>query len=523
MRAKREDGRVSAILHEEFPVRFWDHDLGPDRTRLFTTEIPDGDAEWELRDLTGHIGAALNDECTWDLTPDGRTVVATWVITEPGGSLRRTLVAIDVATGERRILADDPDHEYDSPRLSPDGTLVAVCVRKRLTPEDPGDLWLGLVPVAGGELRALAAEWDRWPRSPRWTPDGTALVVAADDQGRSPLWRVDVATGHPVRLTADNGTYTDFYVSPDGHWVYARRSAIDSPPAPVRLALDGLSAAERLPHPAEPVALPGRLEEVTTLAEDGTPVRGWLAVPHGASAEAPAPLLVSIHGGPVMSAKDWSWGWNPWPAVARGYAVLQPDFALSTGYGIDFIRRGWGQWGGTPYTDVTSITDAAQERPEIDPERAAAMGASFGGYMANWIAGHTNRFKAIVTHASIWSLDQSIGASDISYFFTREMTAEAADAHSPHHFADAMTTPMLITHGDKDYRVPISEALQLWWALSSRWKAENSPNPHKFLYFPGENHFILKPNNVKVWYTTYLTFLDHHVRGEKWQRPDLLG
>jgi dipeptidyl aminopeptidase/acylaminoacyl peptidase len=284
---------------------------------------------------------------------------------------------------------------------------------------------------------------------------------------------------------------------------------------------------ESLPGPTEAlgasVQVPGRLEEVTTTGADGTPLRAWIALPQQASANAPAPMLLWIHGGPLHSWNAWSWRWNPWIAVAHGYAVLLPDPALSTGYGIDFIRRGWGAWGAAPYTDLMAIVDAAQERPDIDADRTAAMGGSFGGYMANWIAGHTDRFAAIVTHASLWALDQMMATTDASHYWIREMTREMTDANSPHRFAGAITTPMLVIHGDKDYRVPIGEALRLWWDLLSRSKAEDGSRPHKFLYFPDENHWILKPNHAKVWYSTILAFLAHHVHGEDWQRPSLLG
>jgi dipeptidyl aminopeptidase/acylaminoacyl peptidase len=271
------------------------------------------------------------------------------------------------------------------------------------------------------------------------------------------------------------------------------------------------------------VNLPGVLTEVATTGADGTPVRGWLAVPHGAGKDAPAPLLLKIHGGPTMSANKWPWQSNPWVYVSRGYAVLMPDPALSSGYGQDFIRRGWGAWGDAPYTDLMRITDAALERDDIDASRTGALGGSFGGYMANWIAGHTDRFAAIVTHASLWDLNQSTEVGDEAHYFRQEMTYETAEAMSPHHFADAITTPMLITHGDKDYRVPIGEAMKLWWDLSSRAKSGNGSSPHKFLYYPTENHFVTSPNHNLLWHAAVLAFFDHHVRGMEWRRPDLLG
>jgi len=282
-----------------------------------------------------------------------------------------------------------------------------------------------------------------------------------------------------------------------------------------------------LPGPAEAlgasVRVPATLEEVNATAADGTPLRAWIALPSQAGAESPVPLLLWIHGGPLSSWNAWSWRWNPWIAVARGYAVLLPDPALSTGYGYEFIKRGWGDWGGAPYTDLMAIIDAAEERPDIDAGRTAAMGGSFGGYMANWVAGHTDRFAAIVTHASVWALDQMITTTDAPYYWLRELTDKRREANSPHRFAPAITTPVLVIHGDKDYRVPIGEALRLWWDLLSRSSAADGSSPHKFLYFPDENHWILKPGNVKAWYATVLAFLDHHVRGQEWQRPELLG
>lgn len=485
-----------------------------------------GESTLDFRDITGHAGRALDDESTWDIAPDGDTVVTRWAVAESGASQRYTVQAIDVATGARRALADTIEYQYESPRVSPDGTRVALVVSRRPTPQDPGGYWLGVVPIDGGEVRHLTADWDRWPDVPHWTPDGTALVVSAHDGGHGPLWKVDAMTGELTRLTR-GGAYADIQISPDGRWVYALRSSVDSPPAPVRIALDGSGTVEFLPGPAEALGVdtrvPGRLEEVTTTAADGTPLRAWLALPDRAGGDSPAPLLLWVHGGPLLSWHTWSWRWNPWLAVAEGYAVLLPDPALSTGYGIDFIRRGWGCWGGTPYTDLMSITDAALERADLDAERTCAMGGSYGGYMANWIAGHTDRFSAIVTHASIWALDQAMPTSDASHEWFREMTAGMGEANSPHRFVDAITTPMLVIHGDKDYRVPIGQGLRLWWDLMSRSKAPDGSSPHKFLYFPEENHWVLTPSHAKIWYATVFAFLGHHVCGREWQRPELLG
>jgi dipeptidyl aminopeptidase/acylaminoacyl peptidase len=242
-------------------------------------------------------------------------------------------------------------------------------------------------------------------------------------------------------------------------------------------------------------------------------------LPDGASAATPAPLLLWIHGGPLSSWNGWHWRWNPWVMAAHGYAVLLPDPALSTGYGRAFVTRGWGRWGAEPYTDVLALTDAAERLPEIDAARTAAMGGSFGGYLANWVAGHTDRFAAVVTHASLWALDQFVPTTDGPDYWRRELTAQARAEYSPHLHADAIRTPMLVIHGDRDHRVPIGEALRLWSDLTARC---SDRVPHKFLYFPDENHWVLRPSHARLWYATVLAFLAHYVNGADWVVPDLL-
>ncbi len=527
-RTARSEAKVAAVLHESYPVRFWDHDLGPDEVRLLTGRVPAEPAagaadpgRMTLHDLTPAPGRAL-DEAHVALSPDGSSVATTWHVPERGGR-RSTLVLIDAVTGERRTLLDDPDEEYEASAFSPDGLRLAVLASRRSTRTSPPRPSLVVLDLPLRERTDLAPGWDRWPGVPRWTPDGSALVFAADDGGRSPVFRLDVAAGgDPVRLTGDHGAYTDLQVSPDGRWVYALRSTVGDPPAPVRLdAHTPDQQPQPLQGPAPDVDVPGALTEVGATAEDGTPLRAWLVLPSGASAQTPVPLLLWVHGGPVLSWNAWSWRWNPWLMAARGYAVLLPDPALSTGYGQEFIRRGWGRWGDAPYTDLMAITDATVARPDVDADRTAAMGGSFGGYMANWIAGHTDRFRAIVTHASLWALDQFAPTTDAYDFWRREMTPEVALANSPHRFVDEIRTPLLVVHGDKDYRVPIGEALRLWAELAERSDADGAM-PHKFLYFPDENHWVLKPQHTKIWYQVVEAFLDTTVHGKPWQVPDLL-
>ena len=525
-RKQRKEHKVSAILHERSPVRFWDHDLGPAVPRLFTGALGagsgPGDETVVLHDLTPAPGAALAS-ATFDVTPDGAIVVTGWNVTERGG-LRECVAVLDVATGERRMLLDEPGYEYAAPRISPDGTRVACLRETRPTPHEPPDVDLVVVALSGGEAAVVTEGWDRWPAGQhQWLPDGSGLVVVADEDGRAPVFRIGL-DAEVTRLTGDDFAYAEVQVAPDGRTAYALRSSYAEPHRVVRLSLAATDQdSVPLQGPVETPALPGRLEEVETTGEDGSRVRSWLALPDGAGPEAPAPLLLWIHGGPLGSWNSWSWRWNPWVAVAQGYAVLLPDPALSTGYGRGFIARGWGAWGAAPYTDLMAATDAALTREDLDASRTAAMGGSFGGYMANWVAGHTDRFRAIVTHASLWALEGFGPTTDAPWYWRLEMTPEMTEASSPHRFVDDIVTPMLLIHGDKDYRVPIGEGLRLWSELAARAEAEDGEMEHKFLYFPDENHWVLTPQHAKVWYATVLAFCDHHVRDQAWTTPELLS
>ncbi|HEY3681984.1 MAG TPA: alpha/beta fold hydrolase [Streptosporangiaceae bacterium] len=521
-RKARSEAGVSALLHEGYPVRYWDHDLGVAETRLFAADLEDG-PEAPLgvpRDLTPEPGRALAEQ-GFQAFPDGAAVVTGWRVRLPGGRSRGTIVLIDAATGERRTLAGDDDHHFDAPHVSPDGRYVA-CVRDVVArPDRPDELTLWLIDLATGESRDLLPDDEHWPAEIAWAPDSAHIYFTADASGRKPVFRVAVESAALTRVTGDDAAYDDPAPSPDGRFVYALRSTIGEPPTPVRVD-PRTGEVTALPAPGARPAVPGTVTEIATTVADGATVRGWLVLPEGTSSARPAPLLLVIHGGPMSSWNHWHWRWNPWLMAARGYAVLLPDPALSTGYGQDFLARGWESWGGAPYDDLMAITDAAAARDDIDDSRVAALGGSFGGYMANWMAGHTDRFACIVSHASLWALDQMGATTDDASDWTEsigdpETTPERIAANTPHAHAAEIRTPMLVIHGDKDYRVPIGEALRLWWDLIKR----EVPDA-KFLYFPDENHWVLAPGNVKVWYETVLAFLDHHVRAEPWRRPELL-
>ncbi|WP_420179636.1 S9 family peptidase [Paenarthrobacter sp. TA1.8] len=537
-RKARKDNKVSAILHSGYPVRYWDTDLGPAEPRLFAVEqgaeeepgkpsTVDASAPLQLRNLTAGVGSSLREAKTV-VSPDGKTIYTSMTKALAKADSREVLAAVDVATGTVKVLLDHEGMSYFPGPVSPDNRTLVVQSESDTTPTQAPHVKLHLVDVSGGEttdLEPLAHQWDRWATPLAWLPDGTAVLAAADDDGAGPLFRIDVADGAVTRVTPDAAAYSDVVVSPDGTTAYALRSSYEFPAEAVRINL-ATGEVVRLQAPAERPLYRGRLERVETTAEDGSRVPAYLALPEGASAGNPAPLLLWIHGGPLNSWNAWTWRWNPWLLVAKGYAVLLPDPALSTGYGQEFIQRGWGEWGKKPFTDLMAITDAVVARPDIDESRTAAMGGSFGGYMANWVAGQTDRFKAIVTHASLWALDQFGPTTDAAQYWLKEMTVEMAMENSPHLNVGNIKTPMLVIHGDKDYRVPIGEGLRLWYELlsSSQLPADdNGQSPHRFLYFPDENHWVLQPQHAKVWYGVVEHFLAKQVLGEEVALPEELG
>ncbi|MCD1286769.1 MULTISPECIES: alpha/beta fold hydrolase [unclassified Brevibacterium] len=540
---ERIEAKVSGILHTGFPVRRWDHDLGPGVQTLAVADL--STLADEFPDVPSELGQAVDDEegtpartpsaidfhhlslppgrlVDWAVDDNARFALVELEKPIDGRLEAGELWRIDLRGGRppRRLTEPAADHSFGIAAISPDGTRALVTREQFWTPKTNLSMTLMVLDLETGATRPVWPDADFW-FSPLWVDDQT-LVATADDHGRGSVFIGDVDDPQPRRLAGGPGKKYSFSgLRLSGESVLATASAIDVAPLPIAIDLASGEVSE-LANPASTIDEEGTLAEVEARAEDGTAVRAWLALP---DSEGPHPLVVFAHGGPWGSWNAWTYRWNPGPFVAAGYAVLLPDPAISTGYGQAMIDRGQQQLGGVPFTDVMALTDEACARAEIDAERIALAGGSYGGYMANWVAGHTgDRFRCIVSHASLWNTTSMGRTTDNASW--DEAMREQADTYSPHLFASDIEVPMLVIHGDKDYRVPIGQGQELWFDLLTKSRTPLDPDghtQHRFLYYPDEGHWVLGRGNAEVWYRTVLAFLDTHVLGIEAERPRTLG
>jgi dipeptidyl aminopeptidase/acylaminoacyl peptidase len=503
----RERG-ADARRYTGYPVRHWNRWLGPLHPRVFLLE--DVRVPTPLERLVPiELGDPERlDDHGFALSPDARTLVASRR-GDPDALLQTPdeLIRVDLASGEQRVLAAGA-YQYAEISVSPD-SRQAVAVRTSLrTRAGAENITLWLADLDGGEGRDLTPQLDAWPAQPSWAPDGAHVLFTAWLRGQRPVFSVPVGAGAEAatsRLTGE-GDFMGPRALPGSDRVVAIHSSPVHPPTLATVAADG--GVRQLTEADVPAPLRVRMEELTVTV-DGVPVRSALILPEGERDE-PLPLLVHVHGGPQECYSSWLWGLNAAAFAAAGFAVLQPDPAATPGYGQAFVDRGWGRWD-VVQRDVLATIDGAVARPDVDGERVVVLGASFGGLMVNLLLGATDRFRAGVSHAGIWDWVQYHGSSDIGRSF---MLGQFGDPYldpqplldvSPLALGGDYSTPLLITHGEKDYRVPIDQALKGWTALRA------GDAPAELLVFPGEDHHINGPANSALWYDAALEFLTRGV------------
>jgi len=496
------------------PVRHWDHWLHENEDMANTHLIAcRGDGK-QRTDLTPAARRELAIEPQFDLSDDGRQVAITWSTPGQDREQDTALRVFDLDAGSDRIFGAEACCNLESPLFAPGGRTLAAVQAFRSAASAPCPR-LVLFNVKTGKGRSLGSDWDRWPQPQQWSADGSALLVTADDAGTTPLFRVDAKSGKVVRMSrAGSGGHHSACLSlPDGGAV-GIRSTLQQAPEPFLVKAGGRSAPRRLAR------LSGfdsadwiETESIQTRSTDGKSVQSWLLKPRGAKGR--LPTLMWIHGGPMgMSGDNWHWRWNPLPYLAQGYAIIQPNPRGSTGFGQEFIQGIWGNtWGGQCYEDLMAVADAVSARKDIDGNRMMAMGGSFGGYMSNWIGTQTDRFRCIITHASIVNMTTFTGVTDHPAWWYLEMGGEnpyqnqdSFDRYAPWKYLANWKTPTLIIHGEKDYRCPVGEALTLFEGL--QYHGVES----ELLLFPDECHFIQKPQNILAWYDTISEFLGRHMQ-----------
>lgn len=517
--AERAKKGPSARRYTRQPVRHWDHWLTQDAERAHTHLILCDAGGGQRVDLTPQATTEFAIEPHLDIAPCGAHALASWATPGADREDDSALLIVDLATRAQRLVPQGANTNTESGLFAPDSRSI-VAVRSTRSPKDVVRPTLVLIDVARGEVvRELARDWDRWPLLADWRADGRQLLVTADDEGGVPVYAVDVAQDlvRPLSALPAGGSHAGVAALADGRIAAIRSTLLDAPEC---VLYEGATAAEPRPLARLSGFVPAtdwaETESITTISTDGQPVQSWITRPKGAFTDgARAPTLLWIHGGPIgMSGDGWHWRWNPLLAVAQGYVVVQPNPRGSTGFGQDFVQGIWGNvWGQQCYRDLMAVTDALQSRPEVDGDRLMAMGGSFGGYMTNWIGTQTDRFRCLITHASICTMAQFTGTTDHPAWWYLEMGGEnpyadpaGYDRHAPIRHVAQWKTPTLILHGEKDYRCPVSEGLNLFEAL--QYHGVDS----ELVIFPDENHWILKPRNIVAWYDHVLAFLGKHLR-----------
>jgi dipeptidyl aminopeptidase/acylaminoacyl peptidase len=512
--AERKKKGPNARHYTRQPVRHWDHWLHQN-DNMANTHLVVCSADGTNRvDLTPEVTREFSIEPHLDLSDDGVQVLASWATPGADREEDSSVLLIDIATGARKLLGAQQNTLNKNALFAPDGKTIAA-VRSTRSPRTVMRPTLTLIDTASGAQRTLAADWDRWPQLQSWSADGQRLFVTADDDGHTPVFAVDAGSGKVTRLTAHSagGAHDKVLPLAGGQLTCIRSTLLDAPEC---VTLDAHTEAT----PRALARLSGfapaefaQVEFLRTPSTDGTPIQWFFITPKHVSGN--LPVLLWIHGGPIgMDQDGWHWRWNPLLAVAAGYAVALPNPRGSTGFGQDFIQGIWGNvWGKQCFEDLMAVTDAIEKRADVDARRIMAMGGSFGGYMTNWIGTQTQRFKCLITHASICTMAQFTGTTDHPPWWYLEMGGEDPyadmprfDRYAPIRFIKNWKTPTLIIHGELDYRCPIGEGLNLFEAL--QYHGVDS----ELLVFPDENHWILKPKNIVVWYETVLGFLRKHMQ-----------
>ncbi len=558
-----EKSKVKALIFTHLLYRHWNAYKEGKRSHILVLAVDacvgtaaPGCPAGVARDLTpGDYDApvfSLGGQDDYAFSPDGQEICYTSNHDKnPAASTNNDLWIVPVSGGPagsiqaKNITADNPASD-STPLYSPDGRYIAYRAQQR--PGYESDRFrLMLYDRKTGEKKNLSEQFDRWVGTFAWLGSRT-IMLSAENEGDSPLYYYTLqsdqeggGTYSPWPPEDVSGFNDDVTSTPDARWLIFSRMSISSPgeifraatgmPGCVDIHYDTskppykakrdclLHLAEQITHLNDPVlsqVAMSPLESFWFTGAHGDEVEGFLVKPPNFDPSKKYPVKFLIHGGPEGSwGDDWSYRWNPELFAANGYVVIMINFHGSTGYGQKFIDAINGDWGGAPFEDLMKGLDYAEKTyPFIDKDRECALGASYGGYAINWILGHTDRFKCLVSHDGMFNAESAWGTTEELWFNDWEFKGTPYDNRamyekwSPHQYAKSFKTPTLVIHGQLDYRLDVSEGLQLFTTL------QMEGIPSKMLYFPDEGHWVLKPQNSQLWYKTVNDWVDQWTKDQ---------
>ena len=536
---------VKAQIFTHLLYKHWNHFTGDKRNHLFLLDLATGQA----RDLTPndpHDIPPFSTEggCGCAISPDSKELAFTENLDEePAISTNADIFTLDLTNpaAKPNKISTSPGGDFN-PAYSPDGKYLAWRSQARASYESD-KFRLLLYDRTTKQTKDLLPRFDRWVDEFSWLSDSRSIVFASGDEGLSSLHEVAIIDGHLKNslITGDGpGEFSDVHPLPNGASVVVSGMSIGRPAEAFKIdpffgfvdTVRDIKAAPIAPNDSQFAKAASRLTHLNDdrlsglnipplelfwfTVTDKTKVEGFLIKPPAFDPAKKYPVKFLIHGGPQGAWGDaWSYRWNAELLAADGYVVIMINPRGSTGYGQPFVDGVNGDWGGKPFTDLMTGLDYAESHyPFIDKNRECALGASYGGYMANWILGHTNRFKCIVTHDGMFSPESAYGSTEELWFNEWEFKGKPWDYYgkpdsenpyrkwSPALSAKNFKTPTLVIHSQLDYRLDVSEGAQLFTTLQ-RLKV-----PSKMLYFPDEGHWIMKPQNSQLWYKTVNAWVD---------------